>query len=98
MTKPAALTPALLAVKGAGKPAVEVAEEVVKAAKAAPEDTQVTIAGPTKAITIKLDYSRYTKLRDEVHLRQRSGDKTTGQDILIEALDMWMRKHGKSGK
>lgn len=81
MAKPASITAGLVTKKGQATPST--ATEAVAVVK------QSTGAAPDyyKALTVKLDRSRYEALKNiGVKLDKKS------QAILVEALDLWLQK------
>jgi len=83
MGKPATLTAGLVATKGEAKPAVVMPAASIT--RASNKDR-----GEQKALTLKLDRSRYTALKQF----GIACDKTN-QDILVEALDEYLAKHSQ---
>ena len=86
MTKPGTLSAALVATKGTAKPAAAALPLVMPAKP--PKMAQEPQLGYYKALTLKLDRTRYDSLK-------KAGlafDKTS-QDILVEALDGYLAKN-----
>jgi hypothetical protein len=86
MTKPGTLSAALVATKGAAKPATA-APSPPMAAKPA-RKAQEAQAGYYKALTFKLDRARYESLKKAGLVFDKSS-----QDILVEALDGYLAKN-----
>lgn len=92
MAKTASLTSGLVVVKGQAAPAVA---QVQAPPPAEPVVAQVQAPPPEKsaekqyhmALTVKLDYDRYEKLKS-LGVKQ----KKKSQEIFVEALDLWFAK------
>ena len=83
MAKAASITAGLVKKKGEAAPSVGVRDSAVVLPKQATEK----IHDYYKALTVKLDRPRYEALKNAgVKLDKKS------QEILVEALDLWLRK------
>ncbi len=81
--KPAELGAELIARKGEAAPAERTAErEAPEGGQAIPRGTKDTVA-----VTVRLDHARYQRL---MHYGLRSTPRQTNQEILVEALDVYL--------
>lgn len=86
-SKPQALSAGLIVTKGQGAVASVLAKATAPVLK---KQASKTPTAYHKALTLMLDKERYTALRKAVVDLESSG-----QEILIEALDAWLQKRAK---
>lgn len=87
MAKAASITAGLVTKKGEAAPSVGAQDSTVVLPKQATEKVQHDYY---KALTVKLDRPRYEALKNAgVKLDKKS------QEILVEALDLWLRKQAE---
>ena len=87
MSKTASLTAGLVAKKGQAMPAATAATAVAAVAAEAPAAAPSTVVSYYKALTVKLDRSRYATLKNAgLKLDKKS------QEIFVEALDAYLAK------
>ncbi len=83
MAKTASLTAGLVAKKGEAVPASQPATNTAAAPRTAREATEYY-----KSLTVKLDRERYETIKHAgVKLDKKS------QQIFVEALDLWLKRH-----